>query len=111
MMRNVPPANPGMAASQNNCMVSNLKPICGMRTTTALIMNHVAKDRVKAMVVIVNVRQAILLPVSCQKTALSGSHFSSHVFMSVNAPGKVQAYSSAARGFLSAITTCHGRSR
>jgi len=76
MIRRVPPARPGMAASQKSCMVSNLNPMYGRRTTIALIMNHVAKDNTRVMVVMVSVRQAIFLPVCSQKPASSGFHSS-----------------------------------
>ena len=70
--RNVPPANPGMAVSQNNCISVNLKPIPGRRTAIALITNHVANANTNEMVVMVSVRQAMRLPVSSQNAVSSG---------------------------------------
>src|SRR3990172_5084266 len=75
----VPPARPGIAVSQNNCIVSNLKPTPGSRTTTALIMNQVAKDSIKVSDVIVSVLQAIFAPISFQNPAFSGSQRSIQV--------------------------------
>ena len=82
-MRNVPPARPGMAANQNSCSVVKVNPMPGSLITMALIMNHVAKDRMSAMVVIVKVRHAIRLPWSRQKSGSSGVHFSIQVAMVV----------------------------
>ena len=45
----------------------------------ALIMNHVAKERIKVIVVIVKVRQAIRLPVLSQNCVCSGAHSVSDV--------------------------------
>ena len=45
----------------------------------ALIMNQVAKEKVKPMVVMNSVRQAILLPFSFQNSGSSGSHFDNQV--------------------------------
>ena len=64
--RSEPPARPGIAVSQNNCISVNLNPMPGKRTTTALMTNQVANDRTSEMVVIHSVRQAILLPVDSQ---------------------------------------------
>ena len=66
-----------MAASQKNCILVKLKPICGRRTTTALMTNQVEKESSRQSVVIASVRQAIALPVSFQKAWFSTSHFSS----------------------------------
>jgi len=70
--RSVPPARPGIAVSQNSSVSENLNPIPGNRTTTALITNHVANDRISENVVIHSVRHAIGLPVFSQKSASSG---------------------------------------
>jgi predicted glutamine amidotransferase len=48
-----------------------------MRTTTALITNQVANEKIKEKVVMPHVRQAIALPVSCQNCGFSGSHLGS----------------------------------
>src|SRR3972149_12032084 len=79
MMRRVPPASPGIAASQKSCMVSNLKPMKGRRTTTAEITNHVANEKISDHVVIHSTRHEIFFPSVFQKTSFSGSHFLSHV--------------------------------
>ena len=62
----IPEASPGIAASQNSSMVLNLKPMAGILTTTALMTNHVANEKISEKVVIPQVRQAIALPVSFQ---------------------------------------------
>jgi len=64
-----------MAASQNSSVVVNLKPMAGMRTTTALITNQVANEKMRENVVIPQVRHASLLPVWRQKTGSSGVQF------------------------------------
>src|SRR3989304_5373277 len=79
MRRNVPPANPGIAVSEKSCMVSNLNPIFGRRTATALITNHVANENMSENVVIHKVMLACLLPSDFQKLLSSGVHFVSHV--------------------------------
>src|SRR3990172_2796459 len=71
---NMPDASPGIAASQNNSMVVNLKPMAGILTTTALMTNHVANENISENVVIPQVRHAIALPVSFQNCGFSGSH-------------------------------------
>src|SRR3990172_9080743 len=78
-MRSVPTARPGMAPSQKSCAVVNWKPIWGRRTTTALIKNHVLKERTRHSVVIVRVRQAIWLPSFFQNEWSSGVHVLIHV--------------------------------
>src|SRR3990172_11612324 len=45
----------------------------------ALIMNHVAKERIREIVVMVSVRQATRFPSDSQNCSFSGSHRSSHV--------------------------------
>jgi hypothetical protein len=79
MMRRVPPASPGIAASQNNCSLVNVNPIPGSFVTIALIMNHVANDSVKVIVVTQSVRHPIRFPVFSQKVASSGFQVSIHV--------------------------------
>ena len=71
----MPEASPGIAASQNSSLVVNLKPMAGMRTTTALITNQVANEKISENVVTPQVRQASALPVSFQKTGSSGFQF------------------------------------
>jgi hypothetical protein len=71
---NVPDASPGIAASQNNSMVVNLKPMAGSLTTTALMTNQVANENISENVVMPHVRHAIALPVSFQNCGSSGSH-------------------------------------
>ncbi len=73
--RRMPEARPGIAASQNSSVVVNLKPIAGMRTTTALITNHVANEKISEKVVTPQVRQASALPVSRQNFGSSGVQF------------------------------------
>jgi hypothetical protein len=68
----VPPASPGIAASQNNCISVNLNPMAGSLTATALMTNHVANDRISEKVVIQRVFQAIFFPVFFQNPASSG---------------------------------------
>jgi len=68
-------ARPGIAASQNSSVVVNLKPIAGMRTTTALITNQVAKEKISEKVVTAQVRQASAEPVSFQNVGSSGFQF------------------------------------
>ena len=77
-IRKVPPASPGIAASQKSCILLYWNPILGSLTTTALIKNHVANDSARAIVVTISVCQAILFPVSFQNLGSSGSHFASH---------------------------------
>ncbi|OFZ23046.1 MAG: hypothetical protein A3D92_12430 [Bacteroidetes bacterium RIFCSPHIGHO2_02_FULL_44_7] len=60
-------------------MGSNLNPILGKRTTTALITNQVAKENIRLNVVIHKVWLACLPPSVFQKSSFSGSHFFSHV--------------------------------
>jgi hypothetical protein len=72
--RKMPDASPGIAASQNSSMVVNLNPMAGIRTTTALMTNHVANEKISENVVMPQVRQAIALPVSLQNFGSSGSH-------------------------------------
>src|SRR3989338_3393293 len=72
---NVPEPSPGRAASQKSCMVLNLKPMAGSLTTTALMTNHVANEKISENVVMPHVRHAIPLPVSRQNCSFSGSHF------------------------------------
>ena len=48
----VPPARPGIAASQKSCAVVNLKPIPGSRTTSALIRNQTMNAMIRFAVVI-----------------------------------------------------------
>jgi hypothetical protein len=55
-------------------MVVNLKPMAGIRTTTALMTNHVANENIIENVVSQHVRHAIALPVSFQNCSFSGSH-------------------------------------
>ncbi|MFZ3090418.1 MAG: hypothetical protein WA240_07335 [Nitrospirota bacterium] len=62
IVRIAPPERPGMAASQKSCMVSNLNPIAGRRTTTALMRNHVANEAVRLNVVTPSVPHARPLP-------------------------------------------------
>jgi hypothetical protein len=64
-----------MAASQNSSLVVNLKPMAGMRTTTALITNQVANEKINEKVVTPQVRQASALPCSRQKVGSSGFQF------------------------------------
>src|SRR3990172_2114230 len=47
----MPDANPGIAASQKSSMVVNLKPMAGSLTTTALMTNHVANEKIRLNVV------------------------------------------------------------
>jgi hypothetical protein len=62
---------------QNSSMVENLNPMAGMRTTTALMTNHVANEKISENVVTPQVRHAIALPVSFQNCGFSGSHLGS----------------------------------
>jgi hypothetical protein len=47
-------------------MVLNLKPIAGILTTTALMTNQVANEKISEKVVTAQVRQATNFPVSFQ---------------------------------------------
>ena len=73
--RKMPDARPGMAASQNSSDVVNLKPMAGIRTTTALMTNQVANEKMSEKVVTPQVRQASALPCSRQKVGSSGFQF------------------------------------
>ena len=73
--RRMPDARPGIAASQKSSVVVNLNPIAGIRTTTALITNHVANEKISENVVTPHVRHASALPVSCQNFGSSGFQF------------------------------------
>ena len=68
-------SEPGIAASQKSSIVVNLKPMAGSLTTTALMTNHVANEKIRLNVVTAHVRHAMLLPVSRQNCSFSGSHF------------------------------------
>src|SRR3989338_4417101 len=72
--RKMPDENPGIAAIQKYSMVVNLKPMAGIRTTTALITNNVANENISENVVSQHVRHATPLPVSFQNCGSSGSH-------------------------------------
>jgi hypothetical protein len=73
-VRMAPPERPGMAAIQNNCIVSNLNPMLGRRTTTALMTNHVANEKNRPNVVTPSVPHARPLPSDFQNSGFSGSH-------------------------------------
>ncbi len=79
MMRSVPPARPGIAASQKSWPVVSWKPRPGSRTTSALTTNQVMKASVRLKVVTVRVRQARVPPSVAQKVGFSGVQRSSQV--------------------------------
>src|SRR3990170_483842 len=81
-VRIAPPDRPGIAASQKSCIVSNLKPMAGKRTTTALITNHVANDATRLNVVTHSVPHARPLPSDFQNCWSSGSHLFNHDILS-----------------------------
>src|SRR3990172_6945292 len=83
-VRIAPPDRPGIAASQKSCIVSNLNPMAGRRTTTALMTNHVANDATRLNVVTASVPQARPLPPSFQNCGFSGSHFFNHDMLSLS---------------------------
>jgi len=72
--RKMPDENPGIAAIQKYSIVVKLKPMAGIRTTTALMTNHVANENISENVVKAHVRHATALPVSFQNCGSSGSH-------------------------------------
>ena len=71
-MRNVPPARPGMAASQKSCEVVSLKPTAGSRTTSAETTNQTMNARVRLAVVMASVRQARRFPVAFPEAGILG---------------------------------------
>ena len=68
----LPPASPGIAASQKSCEVVRSKPIAGSRTTSAETTNQTMNAMIRFSVVIVSVRHARRLPAVSQKPASSG---------------------------------------
>jgi hypothetical protein len=75
----VPPASPGMAASQNSCPVVSWKPICGSLTTRAETMNQTMKASVRLAVVMMSVLFAMDFPILFQNVSSSGAQCLSHV--------------------------------
>src|SRR3989304_28165 len=82
----LPPERPGIAASQNSCIVPNplsgVKPMFGRRTTTALMTNHVANEAMSPNVVTASVPHARPLPSDFQNCGSSGSHLFNHDILS-----------------------------
>ena len=71
-MRSVAPDRPGMAASQNNWSVVNLKPTAGSLATTTDHTIHTAKASSRAGIDIHRLRRAMARPLSCQNVGSSG---------------------------------------
>ncbi|MND93648.1 hypothetical protein D3C80_858400 [compost metagenome] len=76
-----PAAKPGIATNQKSWSLENENPNPGNFTAITLIINQEEKDNINDKVVIVNVFQAILLPVFSQNSSFSGSQLSSQVFI------------------------------
>ncbi len=74
-MRSVAPARPDMAVRVNSCAGSKGKPRLSICTVMIPHINQTAKPNNKLGMDIQRLRVAILLPVDCQNSATSTSHF------------------------------------
>ena len=83
--RNVPPASPGAAASQNICAVLKRNPACGSVTTTTLHTIHTANESVSAVADTARLRRATREPSRAQNARSSGSQWASGAAIAVTA--------------------------